>query len=49
MVIELANEVRKVLAVLGNVHPNDKKYVAHTHGKPDDRYTKAHHRTRLRT
>jgi len=25
MVIELANEVRKVLSVLGNVHPNDKK------------------------
>jgi len=25
MVIELANEVRKVLAVLGNVHPNDKE------------------------
>lgn len=25
MVLELANEVRKVLAVLGKVHPNDKK------------------------
>lgn len=25
MVIELANEVRKVLSVSGNVHPNDKK------------------------
>jgi hypothetical protein len=24
MMIELANEVRKLLAVLGNVHPNDK-------------------------
>jgi hypothetical protein len=27
MVIELANEVKKVLAVLGKVHPNDKKLV----------------------